>query len=271
MERAEQKKKTTKARTGDRRRVETLMLVRKASSTNWLTLPLKSRAFRERILGSSRRGVKFFLIWSICSLKTHRASSVAIPLDLTFLGPRGRLWLQRALIRYVSSFPNLRCCRNSILFDPEAMMDLIRLLGQRAALAAAFAATAAGCNSDVPFAIVPVHGKVTYEDGSLIEADSILLAFNPAAPATGPITAPGGTARVNVSDGTFAAVTTRRTDDGIVPGVYKVVVVPFKKDGKGNPKPTAAVPAKFQKESTTPLEVEVSSADQLIELKVSKP
>ena len=36
-----------------------------------------------------------------------------------------------------------------------------------------------GCGSKVPFAIVPVHGKVAYEDGSLIPADSILVTFNP--------------------------------------------------------------------------------------------
>ncbi|MBA3483109.1 MAG: hypothetical protein H0T51_14980 [Pirellulales bacterium] len=150
-------------------------------------------------------------------------------------------------------------------------MEVFRRFQHRAWLTAAGVLTAVGCGSGTPFDLVPAHGKVTYEDGSLIKADSILLAFNPAAAATGPITAPGGTARVNVSDGTFAAVTTRRTNDGIVPGVYKVVVVPFKKDGKGNPKPTTAVPAKYQKESTTTLEVEVSSSDQLIELKVSKP
>jgi hypothetical protein len=158
-----------------------------------------------------------------------------------------------------------------MLSSSGATMDALRQVRCRAALALTCAVGITGCGSGTPFDLVPAHGKVTYEDGSLIKADSILLAFNPAAPATGPITAPGGTARVNVSDGTFAAVTTRRTNDGIVPGVYKVVVVPFKKDGKGNPKPTTAVPAKYQKESTTTLEVEVSSADQLIELKVSKP
>lgn len=127
-----------------------------------------------------------------------------------------------------------------------------------------------GCSSDMPFDVVPVHGKVTYDDGSLIPTDSVLVTFNPAAPATGPMTPPGGTAQVNVADGTFAAVTTRRTNDGIIPGRYRVVVVPFNKDAKGNPRPTAAVAAKFQKESTTPVEIEVESADQFIEIKVSK-
>jgi hypothetical protein len=145
-------------------------------------------------------------------------------------------------------------------------------LSQRCAWAATCLLAVIGCGkSEMPFDIVPVHGKVTYEDGSLIQADSILLEFNPAGPATGPLTAPGGTAQVNVSDGTFAAVTTRRTNDGIVPGLYKVVVVPFKKGSKGNRQPTAAVPSTYQKESTTTLEVEVNSADQFLDIKVGKP
>jgi hypothetical protein len=73
-----------------------------------------------------------------------------------------------------------------------------------------------------------------------------------------------------VADGTFSAVTTRRTNDGIVPGSYKVVVVSFNLDPKGNPKPTKAVPAKYQKETSTPLAVDVTSADQFIEIEVSK-
>jgi hypothetical protein len=122
----------------------------------------------------------------------------------------------------------------------------------------------------MPFDIVPVHGKVTYEDGSLIPGDSIRLEFAPAEAPKGPITPPGGVAQVNVADGTFAAVTTRRTNDGIIPGRYKVVVVPFKEDAKGNPQPTSATPAEYQKETTTPLEVDVTSADQFIEIKVNK-
>ena len=153
------------------------------------------------------------------------------------------------------------------------MMTGDAMPGGRRWFFALVAATVAcgGCGSDMPFDLVPVSGKVTYEDGSLIAADRILLTFNPAAAPTGPMTAPGGTAQVNVADGTFAAVTTRRTNDGIVPGRYRVAVVPFGKDAKGNPRPTAAVDAKYQKESTTPLEIEVDSADQFIEIKVSKP
>ena len=122
----------------------------------------------------------------------------------------------------------------------------------------------------MPVELVPVHGKVTYEDGSLIKADSILVAFNPISESSGPIVTPGGTAQVNVADGTFDAVTTRRTDDGVAIAKHRVAVTPFKKGPSGNPVPTKAIAAKYQRESTTPLEVEVTSSDQFIEIRVSK-
>ena len=54
-------------------------------------------------------------------------------------------------------------------------------------------ASVSGCGSKVPFEIVPVHGKVSYEDGSLIPADSILVTFNPTLKGEkGKTVAPGG-------------------------------------------------------------------------------
>lgn len=131
--------------------------------------------------------------------------------------------------------------------------------------------TTAGCNSDMPFDLVPVHGKVTYEDGSLIPADSILVTFNPIS--SGPkanIAPPGGQTNVNVQDGTFSAVSSHRANDGLAVGRHKVVVVAFKKGAGGSSAPSNLVPAIYRNESTTPLEVEVDSPDQNIELKVSK-
>jgi hypothetical protein len=127
-----------------------------------------------------------------------------------------------------------------------------------------------GCNSDMPFELAPVHGKVSYDDGSLIKADSLEVAFQPVVATPGPITPPAGTAKVNVADGTFAAVTSRRRDDGLALGKHKVIVIAYNTNAKGNPAPSKAVPAKFQQASTTPLEVDVQSADQFIEIKVSK-
>ncbi|MEX2172016.1 MAG: hypothetical protein WD851_22030 [Pirellulales bacterium] len=128
-----------------------------------------------------------------------------------------------------------------------------------------------GCGSDMPFDVVSVHGKVTYDDGSLIQADSIHVTFNPIdADRKGKIVPPGGQTDINVQDGTFSAVSSHRANDGLVVGRHKVVVVAFKKGTDGNSVPTPAVPAIYRQVTTTPLEVEVDSPNQILELKVSK-
>jgi hypothetical protein len=61
-----------------------------------------------------------------------------------------------------------------------------------------------GCGSGNPFDIVPVHGKLTYDDGSLIPAESILVTFNPiGVERREKLVAPGGQTYLNVSDGTY--------------------------------------------------------------------
>jgi hypothetical protein len=128
-----------------------------------------------------------------------------------------------------------------------------------------------GCGSKVPFDFVPVHGKVTYEDGTPIAADSILVTFNPiVAQEKGKFVPPGGQTQVNVQDGTFSGVSSHRKDDGVAVGRHKVVVVAFAKAPNGQSAPSQAVPAIYHKESTTPLEVEVKSSDQFLDLKVRK-
>ncbi len=124
-----------------------------------------------------------------------------------------------------------------------------------------------GCGSDVPFGIVPVHGTVTYEDGSLIPADEIQIIFNPIdPPREGKMVAPGGRTKVVVSDGSFKSVTSHRPNDGVVVGRHKVVVIASKK----SPSKGKLVAAKFSRTATTTLEVEITSSDQFLELKVSK-
>jgi predicted small lipoprotein YifL len=132
-------------------------------------------------------------------------------------------------------------------------------------------ASVSGCGSKVPFDFVPVHGKVTYEDGTPIAADSILVLFNPiVTKEKGKFVPPGGQTYVNVQDGTFSAVSSHRKDDGVAVGRHKVVVVAFGKGPNGSTVPSTAVPAIYHKESTTPLEVEVESSDQFLDLKVRK-
>jgi hypothetical protein len=130
---------------------------------------------------------------------------------------------------------------------------------------------AVGCNSGTPFDVVPVHGKVTYEDGSRIDADSILVTFNPMR--TGEktnIAPPGGQTNVNVQDGTFSGVSSHRANDGVVVGKHKVVIVAFKKGANGKTSPSDAVPAIYRQETTTPLEVDIESSNQFVELKVRR-
>lgn len=127
---------------------------------------------------------------------------------------------------------------------------------------------ATGCGSNTPFDFVPVHGKVTYEDGSRIDADRILLTFNPIISGEmGKTVPPGGQTSVNVQDGTFSGVSSHRANDGLAVGRHKVVIVSFK---KGAAAPSSAVPSIYNKESSTPLEVEVNSPDQLLDLKIRK-
>jgi hypothetical protein len=65
-------------------------------------------------------------------------------------------------------------------------------------------ACAVGCSGGNPYDLVDVSGKVTYEDGSLIPADSIMLKFDPEAAPIDEKTHPRkGFALVNVGDGTF--------------------------------------------------------------------
>jgi hypothetical protein len=129
-----------------------------------------------------------------------------------------------------------------------------------------------GCQSEMPFEVVPIQGKVTYEDGSLIETGSITITFNPAdAPAIGKMTPPGGQASVNVADGTFFDVMTRRPGDGVLVGRHKVVVISYNPRADGRPEVSKAIPARYHKLATTPLEIEVKpETGQFFEIKVSK-
>ncbi len=129
----------------------------------------------------------------------------------------------------------------------------------------------AGCGSDNPFDLLPVEGKVTYEDGSLIPAQSMLVTFTPIeAKREGKMVAPSGQTQVNVADGTFAGVTSRRKNDGLVKGKYQVVVVSFAEGPDGLATPNNAVPPRYRKLATTPLQIDVDSKNQFIEIKVSK-
>lgn len=126
--------------------------------------------------------------------------------------------------------------------------------------------TCCGCSSADPFAYVQVSGKVTYEDGSPIPADSIRLTFVPQSKSLDEKThARPGVAEVSVADGSFSVVTSRKHGDGVVPGRHKITVVAL----DATQTPTDAVSGEYAAEATTPLEVD--TANQPFNLLVPKP
>ncbi len=135
------------------------------------------------------------------------------------------------------------------------------------------AACLAGCGGGAPFKIAPVSGKVTYADGTLIQADQVRVQFVPqGVQASGAEAAAAASGEVNVSDGTFAGLTTEKHHDGAIVGKHKVLVQAFKMGPAGVGEPIAAVPAKYAKAATTPLEVEVPSGGKDdFKLEIEKP
>ena len=126
-------------------------------------------------------------------------------------------------------------------------------------------ALAIGCSSE-PFDYIPASGSVTYEDGSLIPADRLVITFVPQVElGDEKVHPPNSIADVNTADGTFDAVTSHQNGDGMIAGRHKVQIVAL--DAQQNL--TAAVPRLYTSASTTPLEVD--TADRPFQLKIPKP
>ncbi len=119
---------------------------------------------------------------------------------------------------------------------------------------------AVGCRRE-PYACVPVSGKVTYEDGSLIPAQRIRLIFISQAPPVDPKVYPrDGSALVDVKTGTFSWATTYTPKDGLIAGDHKVLI---------QCTPGGLVDREYDDRANTPLTVSTSQLPFL--LKVSKP
>ncbi len=123
-----------------------------------------------------------------------------------------------------------------------------------------------GCGgSGNPFDSVPVTGKVTYEDGSLIPVSGMKLYFHCLVPPKDGLHP--RTAAVSVgSDGTFKDVTTHKYADGLVFGQHKVSI-----DCRENGTLTKKIPKQYATPTTTPLIIEVTESGQVLEIKVPKP
>jgi hypothetical protein len=125
-----------------------------------------------------------------------------------------------------------------------------------------------GCGSDAPFEMAQVQGKVTYEDGSLIDAPRVVVEFHPQAEPLDPKTYPKpASAEVNTADGTFSEASTWTYADGVVAGPQKVTVTSYDEMEAI----TDHVPAEYRNPDTTPIEVVVDSSNQQFEFKIPKP
>lgn len=128
------------------------------------------------------------------------------------------------------------------------------------------AATLSGCGPSEPFSMVPVSGKVTYEDGSLIEAERISVTFVSQTPPLDKKTFPRpAQASVNVADGTFDSVLHPSGADGIVAGKHKIKIQAF----GPNDVPSPAVPEEYTDPATTPILVD--SSESPFHFKIKKP
>lgn len=125
-----------------------------------------------------------------------------------------------------------------------------------------------GCGgTPPPFGVVPVTGKVTYDDGTVIPAKRLQVNFISQTPPKGKEHPRPGAAAVNAEDGTFPYVTTWDPKDGVVVGKNKVTVQAL----DDMEQPTAAVPKEYADPEKTPIEVEIKGGMQPLELTVKKP
>jgi hypothetical protein len=140
--------------------------------------------------------------------------------------------------------------------------------------AACFLVSLTGCGSGEPFGYVNVPGKITYDDGSPIQAPHLKLVFIPVNPPPSPdpkMSAPKAKADVNSKehpDGTIPAdeITSHNFGDGLLPGKHKVQIIPF--DDKDQMLP-GIIPDEYRDAKTTPVEVDTASGELII--KVKKP
>ena len=133
-----------------------------------------------------------------------------------------------------------------------------------------------GCAESDPFPLAQISGKVTYPDGSLVEASRIQIICLPMdAESQGKKSPRGAKGSVDPSTGEFANLTTWKTGDGVICGRNKVAIVPIRvgkdTDNMGRPD-RKAVDRKFFSTKSTKLEIEVvSGGENYFELTVERP
>ena len=124
-----------------------------------------------------------------------------------------------------------------------------------------------GCGGSEPFSFVKVSGKVTYDDGTPIPADPLVLTFFPEAPALDAKTFPRpGMGVADPQTGVFNSISSHRAGDGLIRGKHKVTLTALNRD----PLPASVVPREYANVATTPLEVDTDVPDSFI-LTIPKP
>lgn len=132
------------------------------------------------------------------------------------------------------------------------------------ACAVVLLASAEGCSDAGPYAVMPVSGTVTYDDGSLIPATQIMLTFDPLAPPLDTKTHPRkGIGYVGVEDGVIQPITTYKYGDGVTRGKHRLMVVATDASNK------LLVPKEYTSARTTPLEVDTDTMP--LAIKIPKP
>ncbi len=158
-----------------------------------------------------------------------------------------------------TSWSPRRTCRGTVLSDwPDLHASWLALLSLVVLLA--------GCGSGDPFSYIPVSGKVTYDDGSLIQYEGVKLTFIPQTAPLTPNTFPRpGIATLDPATGEFHEVTSHTFNDGLVQGKHKVTLSTVSR----SPLPPSVVPREYADPEKTPLLVD--TAEQPFDLKVRKP
>jgi hypothetical protein len=91
----------------------------------------------------------------------------------------------------------------------------------------AVAGAASGCRKGYQAPTIHVSGKVTYEDGSLVPANRMVVSFLTPQKLIEENYPPAATGQVDTRDGTFSELTTWEAGDGVIAGPHEVEVVRF--------------------------------------------
>ena len=113
--------------------------------------------------------------------------------------------------------------------------------------------------------LIPVEGSVTYNDGSPVTGEMATVLFSPISTADNVPERPASSP-IDAKDGTFSLVT-QNVGNGAYSGKYKVAVKAWSDYRAQVP----AVHARYQDESSTPLEATVSTDNRSFEFKVERP